>query len=129
VSGPFGESGEKPRGHTRCVCQRIFGVAVCVVGEHKYKVRENDTEQVCFSTSLRVEIHGIGVPLKEVMPSFPIGQQEEAQGGIEDAEEEEDNDFVDVLAGANDDAPPAYCNSESDQEDDLFGHQKNIWKT
>jgi hypothetical protein len=79
VSGPFGELGGNPRGHKRRVRQRIFGVVVCAAGEHKYNVRfENDTEQVCFSTSLRVESHDIGVNLEEVMPSLPMAQQEEA---------------------------------------------------
>jgi hypothetical protein len=63
-----------------------------------------------FSTSLRVESHDIGVPLEEVMPSLPMAQQEETQGGVEDAEEEEENDFLDILAGVDDDALPADCN-------------------
>jgi hypothetical protein len=105
MSGPFVELGENPSGHKHCVRQRIFGVLVCAAGEHKYKVRfENDAEQVCFSTSLRVESHDIGVPLEEVMPSLPIAQQEEAQGGVEDAEEEEENDFLNILTGVDDDA-------------------------
>jgi hypothetical protein len=74
------------------VRQRIFGKVVCASGEHTYNVRfENDTEQVCFSTSLRGESHDIGIHLEEVMPSLPMAQQEKAQGGVEDAEEEEEN--------------------------------------
>jgi hypothetical protein len=72
----------------------------------------------------QVESHAIGVPLEEVMPSLPIAQQEEAQGGIEDAEEEEENDFPDMLTGVDDDALPTDCNIETDQYDDLFGHQE-----
>jgi hypothetical protein len=80
-----------PRGLKRRVQQRIFGVVVCAAGEHKYKVRfENDLEKVCYSTSLRVESHVLGVPLIESLPLFPVAQQEEAQGGAEDADDEED---------------------------------------
>jgi hypothetical protein len=97
---------------------------------HKYNVRfENDTEQVCFSSSLRVESRDIGVPLEEVMPSLPMAQQEEAQGVVEDAEKEEENDFLDILAGVDDDALPADCNIENDQYEDLFGHQEDFWRT
>jgi hypothetical protein len=125
VSGPFGELGENPRGHKRRVRQRIFGVVVCAAGKHKYNVRfENDTEQVCLPTSLRVESHYIGVPLEELIPSLPMAQQEEAQGGVEDAAEEEENDFLDILTGVDDDTLPADCNIENDQYDNLFGHQE-----
>jgi hypothetical protein len=80
---------------------------------------------VCFSTSLIVESHDIGVPLEEVMPSVPMAQQEESQGGVEDAEEEEEeNDFLDILTGVDDDALPADCNIENDQYDDLFRHHE-----
>jgi hypothetical protein len=76
VSGPFVKLEENPRGHTRRVRQRIFGFVVCAAGEHKYKVRfENDTEKMCFSTSLRVESHYLGVTLEEVMPSLPMAQE------------------------------------------------------
>jgi hypothetical protein len=37
------------------------------------------------------------------MPSLPMAQQEEAQGGFEDAEEEEENDFLDILPVVDDD--------------------------
>jgi hypothetical protein len=119
-SQDLGELGENPRGHTRRVRQRIFGVVVCASGEHKYNARfESDTEQVCFSTSLRVESHDIGVRLEEVKPSLPMAQQEEAQGDVEDAEEEEEeNDFLDILAGVDDDAIHADCNIKNDQYDD-----------
>jgi hypothetical protein len=56
------------------------------------------------------------------MPSLPIAQQEEAQGGVEDAEEEEENYFLDILIGVDDDALPDNYNIESEY-DDLFGHQ------
>jgi hypothetical protein len=109
------------------VRQRIFGIVVCAAGKHKYNVRfENDTEHVCFSTSLRAENHAIGIPLEEIMPSLPMAQQEEAQGGVEDAEEEEENDFLDILSGVDDDALPADCNIENDQYDNLFGHQEEF---
>jgi hypothetical protein len=127
VSGPFGKLVENPRGHKRRVRQRIFGIVVCAAGEHKYSIRfENNTEQVCFSTSLRVESHDIGIPLEEVMPCLPMAEQEKAQGGVEDAEEEEENDFLDILAGVDDDALPSDCNIENDQYDDLFGHQEEF---
>jgi hypothetical protein len=119
--------GGNPRGHKRRVRQRIFGVVVCAAGEHKYNVRfENDTEQVCFSTSLRIESHDIGFPLEEVMTSLPMAQQEKSQGGVEDAEEEEENEFLDIFAGVDDDALPADCNIENDQYDDIFGHQEEF---
>jgi hypothetical protein len=71
---------------------------------------------VCFSTSLREESHDIGVRLEEVMPSLPMAQQEEAQGNVEDAEEEEEeNDFLEILAGVDDYALPADCNIKNDQ--------------
>jgi hypothetical protein len=73
---------------------------------------------------MRVESRDIGVPLEEVIPSLPIAQQEEAQGGVEDVEEDEENDFLDILTGVDDDALPADCNIENDQYDDLFGHQE-----
>jgi hypothetical protein len=96
-------------------------------GEHKYKVRfENDLEKVCFSTSLRVESHDLGVPLIESLPLFSAAQQEEAQGGAEDTydeEEEEDNYFRDMLAGIEDGALPTDCNIEADEYEELFGHQ------
>jgi hypothetical protein len=111
------------------VCQRIFGVVVRASNERNYKVRfENDTEQVCFSTSLRVESHNLGVTLEEVMRSLPTTQQEEAQGVIEDAAEGEENDLLDISMGIDDDALPADCNIESDQYDDLFGHQEEYLK-
>jgi hypothetical protein len=101
VLGRYGELVANPRGLKRRVRQRLFGVVVCAAGEHTYKVRfENDLEKVCFSTSLRVESHVLGVPLIESLPLLPAAQQEEAQGGAEDAddeEEEEDNDFWDML--------------------------------
>jgi hypothetical protein len=53
-------------------------------------------------------------------------QQEEAQGGAEDAddeEEEEKNDFRDMLAGIEDGALLTDCYIESDEYEDLFGHQ------
>jgi hypothetical protein len=64
------------------------------------------------------------------MPSLPIAQQEESQGGVEDAEEEEEeeNDFLDILTGVDDDALPVDCNIESDQYDDLFGHQEEYFE-
>jgi hypothetical protein len=84
------------------VRQRIFGDVVCATGEHKYKIRfDNDTKKVCFSASLRVGSHDLGV-----LPSLPMTQQEEAQGGGEDTEEEEKHDFIDVLAGVDDEALP-----------------------
>jgi hypothetical protein len=127
VSGPFVKLGGNPRGHKPRVHQKIFGIVVCAAGEHKYNVRfENDTEQVCFSTSMIVESHDIGIPLEEVMPSLPMAQQEKAQEGVEDAEEEEDNYFLDILAGVDEDALPADCNIENDQYDDLFGHQEEF---
>jgi hypothetical protein len=127
VSGPFGKLGGNPGGHKHQVRQRIFGIVVCTAGEHKYNVIfENYTEQVCFSTSLRVESHDIGIPLEEVMPCLPMAQQEKAQGGVEYAEEEEENDFLEILAGVDDDALPANCNIENDQYDDLFGHQEEF---
>jgi hypothetical protein len=108
------------------VHQRIFGIGVCAACEHKYSIRfENNTEHVCFSTSLRVESHDIGIPLEEVMPCLPMAEQEKAQGGVEDAEEEE-NDFLDILAGVDDDALPSDCNIENDQYDDLLGHQEEF---
>jgi hypothetical protein len=116
-----------PRGLKRRVRHRLFGVVVCAAREHKYKVRfENDLEKVCFSTSLRVEIHVLGVPLIESLHLLPVAQQEEAQGGAEDAddkEEEEENDFRDMLAGIEDGALPTYCNIEADEYEDLSGHQ------
>jgi hypothetical protein len=84
---------------------------------------------VCFSTSLTLESHDIGVPLEEVMPSLPMEQQEEAQGGVEDAEEEEENDFLDILAGVDDDALPADYNIENDQYDDLLSIKKIFCRT
>jgi hypothetical protein len=109
------------------VRQRSFGVVVCVAGEHKYKVRfENDLEKVCFSISLRVESHELGVPLMDSLHLLPAAQQEEAQGGAEDAddeEEEEENDFRDMLAGIEDGALPTDCNIEADESKYLFGHQ------
>jgi hypothetical protein len=58
VYGPFEDLGDNPRGHKRHVRQRICGVIVCTVWEHKYKMIhfENDTEKVCLSTSLKVEV-------------------------------------------------------------------------
>jgi hypothetical protein len=116
-----------PRSLKRCVRQRLIGVVVCAAGEHKYKVRfENDLEKVCFSTSLRVESHILGVPLIESLPLLPVAQQEETQGGAEDAddeEEEEENNCRDMLTGIEDGALPTDCNIEADEYEDLFGHQ------
>jgi hypothetical protein len=118
---------ENPGGQKRRVRQRIFGIVVCAAGEHKYSIRfENNTEQVCFSTSLRVESHDIGIPLEEVMPCLPTAEQEKAQVGVEYAEEEEENNFLDILAGVDDDALSSDCNIENDQYDDLFGHQEEF---
>jgi hypothetical protein len=90
VSGQYGELLVNPRGLKRRVRQRIFGVVACAAGEHKYKFRfENDLEKVCFSTSFRVESHVLGVPLIESLPLLPAAHQEEAQGGAEDANDEE----------------------------------------
>jgi hypothetical protein len=82
---------------------------------------------VCFSTSLTVESHDLGLPLEEVIPSQPMAHQEEAQDGVEDEEEEEEeeeNDSLDILTGVDDYALPADCNIESDKYDDLFGNQE-----
>jgi hypothetical protein len=129
VSRRYGELEVNPRGLKRRVRKRLFGVVVCAAGEHKYKVIfENDLEKVCFSTSLRVESHVLGVPLIESLPLLPAAQQEESQGGAKDAddeeeEEEEENDFRDMLAGIEDGALPTDCNIEADEYKDLFGHQ------
>jgi hypothetical protein len=65
IFGPFGDLGDNPRGHTHRVRHWIFGVVLCIAGEHNYKIRfENDTENVSFSTSLRVESHDLGVPFQ-----------------------------------------------------------------
>jgi hypothetical protein len=58
------------------------------------------------------------------MPSLPMAQQEESQGGVEDAEEEEENDFIEIVDGVDDYALIADCNIENDQYDDIFGHQE-----
>jgi hypothetical protein len=105
----------------------MFRVVVCAAGEHTCKVRfENDLEKVCFSTSLRVESHDLGVPLIESLPLLPAAQQENAQGSAKDTEdedEEEENDFWDMLAGIEDGALPSDCNIEADEYEDVFGHQ------
>jgi hypothetical protein len=128
VAGPFGKLVENPRGHKRRMRQRIFDIVVCAASEHKYNVRfETNTEQVCFSTSLRVESHDIVIPLEAVMPCLPMAQQEKAQGCVEDTEEEEEeNDFLDILAGVDDDALPSDCNIENNQYEDLFGHREGL---